>query len=137
MLARRLSNAGIAPPGRLRAIDLDDRTGKACALTSAGEVICRGRWDNSWDARTHAGADYVAVGANEWTFCALTASGDVDCPQRGWGGHGQPGAQGEPGAPEVRYLAISVSEARACALTDTGDIACWGDVQHDYLPWPP
>jgi alpha-tubulin suppressor-like RCC1 family protein len=157
------SGTGSVPQGPAIAISVG--TGFACALTTAGGVVCWGNNDsgelgNGTTAQSAAPAQVsglasgvVAVSAGYDSACALTNGGSVWC----WGndstGQLGDGSTANSSVPvQVTGLgdaaiAVSVGEGIACAATAQYALVCWGDdssglitgsVQQDgqLLPFP-
>ena len=120
----------------------------ACALTSAGAVLC---WGNNGEGQVGDGsttdrfvpvpvaglsAGVIAITANGLHSCALTAMGSVQC----WGDnhHGQLG----DGRTTDRLTPVTVAglgtsvtglaagNYHSCAVISDGSLRCWGDNYH-------
>ena len=149
--ARALTNGGEAvcwggglrapppdpPPGTYSTISvgsfksgLGDFSVTACALTSAGAVVC-------WEGVRETGLspqrvdeypndyDYRAVDVKGSGVCALTATGELMSGDQGTFGGGINDRCGLP-TPEGsdRYAAVSAGKNYTCALTDAGVAEC-------------
>ncbi len=129
----------------------------ACALTSAGAVLCwghnnYGQLGNASNSGTENAnptplavsglSGVVAIAAGEFYTCALTSSGTVQC----WGlnGSGQLGngsnlsTENPNPTPQTisglaGVVAMSTGGNHACALTKTGALQCWGRNYHGQL----
>ena len=117
------------PVGRHTAIGVGG--GNSCALTEAGELVCRST--DPPEGRYSA----LAVGWNH--ACALTEAGEAVC----WVWEYSRYKDGNPVSPYVdqlaqpppgRYVAISAGEYRSCAVTVAGEVVCWGDVEYTTTP---
>ncbi|AYM95859.1 IPTL-CTERM sorting domain-containing protein [Acidovorax sp. 1608163] len=115
-----------------------------CALTTAGAMQCWGSngmgqlGDGSTSNRTTPvavngmGSGVVAIGANQYQSCAVSAAGAAQC----WGvndfgqlGDGSTTDRASPVAVTglgAGVAAIAVGGFHACALTTVGSLQCWG-----------
>jgi alpha-tubulin suppressor-like RCC1 family protein len=125
------------------AIQVATSTYGSCALLSGGHVDCwggggggslgNGTRDEPSDIPVEVDniTDAVQIAAGEEHFCALLASGHIDC----WGGNGNgqlgDGTHGVSVVPvEVQGIAdateVAAGYEHSCALLATGHVDCWG-----------
>jgi YD repeat-containing protein len=141
----------ITLPGGATAIAVSAGFVHTCALLNTAQVTC---WGNAGSGALGngagtgivssppapvvlpGGATAVAVGAGNFTSCALLTTGQITC----WGSdyHGVLGNGAAtasvlaPPAPVVlpggaTATAVSVGDHHVCALLNTGQVTCWGD----------
>jgi alpha-tubulin suppressor-like RCC1 family protein len=122
-----------------------------CALSKAGAVQCwglnqygelgNGTFTNSSTPVPVTGlqSGVAQIGVGQYSACALTSAGAVQC--WGYGGYGQLGSGTTTNASTPvpvaglngGVTAIGVGELVACALTSAGAVQCWGNNQYGGL----
>lgn len=130
-----------APPVDVRTLAAGG--GHACAIQTAGAVVCWGRNDYGQLGQTADDSvptpvavpsitDAVSIAAADASTCVLRADGKVAC----WGynddgqlGNGSTAHSPTPVAVSGLSGAVSVVVGgdHACALHAAGDVVCWGD----------
>jgi alpha-tubulin suppressor-like RCC1 family protein len=97
------------------------RGGQVCALTSEGDVVCRGARNLYLEANT-INFWHGAIGAGAAHTCAVDDGGLVVC----WGSD----THGQRTAPAVRARSIALDADHGCASGSDGRLRCWGDDRH-------
>ena len=102
------------PSGSFAAITLS-WTGRACAVSDGGTVVCWPDGNREGQLDVPPGS-WTTVDAGDRHICGTTDTGGVYC----WGDH----SGRLPGTPEGRYVAVVTSGYDTCVLTDAGRVLC-------------
>ncbi|MEZ4449192.1 MAG: hypothetical protein R3B09_06905 [Nannocystaceae bacterium] len=93
-----------------------------CAVTSAGAIVCWGRWGDASlrpVPQEDEGTGWVDLAVSTWWFCARKADGRARCRRNERSG-------GTPPIELTEVAALSVADDRGCALRQDGRVLCWG-----------
>jgi hypothetical protein len=125
--------SGASFPAGVGTDGYDETSGRSCAVTGDGRVICWGLWSFEEPRRSQRRVreveglrDVIDVAVSEQSACALHGDGRVSC----WGpARGDGRALGD--GPAFVYglsdtIAIGAATGQMCALRRSGDVVCWG-----------
>ena len=104
------------PSGTYSEVSVGGGGGYACALRTAGTLVCWG--ESGWGAENPPSGVFTSVSAGDTHACGIRANGTIAC----WGDSQHDATR----VPAGKWNAVSAGFHSNCALSTHGTITCWG-----------